>query len=90
MKIQHYGQTGILVRIPFLGSGKFFRTGAADVGDIWGEQATRSHYPSIIEGQDGSIHVIYSFHRNDQSEDAKTIKYVRLAQQWPESEAPGK
>jgi predicted neuraminidase len=58
--------------------------------DMRGEQATRSHYPSIIEGRDGSIHVIYSYHRNDQSEDAKTIKYVRLAQQWLESKVPGK
>jgi predicted neuraminidase len=58
--------------------------------DMRGEQATRSHYPSIIEGADGSIHVIYSYHHSDQPKDAKTIKYVRLERQWLESETSGK
>lgn len=58
--------------------------------DMRGEQATRSHYPSIIEGNNGSIHVIYSYHHNDRAEDAKTIKYVKLNRGWLEQNASGK
>ena len=58
--------------------------------DMRGDEATRSHYPSIIEGSGGSIHVIYSYHRSDQADEAKTIKYVKLDRQWLESAASGK
>lgn len=43
--------------------------------DLRGEIATRSHYPAVIEGADGKIHTVYSFHRND-TVPGKTIKYV--------------
>lgn len=40
-----------------------------------------SHYPSVIQGADGMIHVIYSFHRND-IKPGKTIKYAKFPVEW--------
>jgi predicted neuraminidase len=46
-------------------------------------QATRSHYPSIIQGHDGSLHVSYSFHHNDRGgKEHKTIKYTHFNEAW--------
>jgi len=46
-------------------------------------KATRSHYPSIIQGRDGSLHVSYSFHHNDRGgKEHKTIKYARFNEAW--------
>ena len=50
--------------------------------DARGEQATQSHYPAIVEGSDGRIHIVYSYHHRDRGEDAKTIKYVSLDVDW--------
>ncbi|MEK6480331.1 exo-alpha-sialidase [Catalinimonas sp. 4WD22] len=50
--------------------------------DTRGDQATQSHYPAIIQGKDGRIHIIYSFHHRDQEEEAKTIKYVSVDADW--------
>jgi len=45
--------------------------------------ATQSSYPSIIEGKDGSIHVIYSHHRRDMNGSPnETIKYARIDENW--------
>ena len=45
--------------------------------------ATQSSYPSIIEGKEGIIHVIYSYHRRDMNgEPNETIKYARIDEQW--------
>jgi hypothetical protein len=45
--------------------------------------ATRSAYPSIIQGRDGTLHVVYSYHRGDQKGAAnKTIKYARFNEAW--------
>ena len=54
--------------------------------DTRGEEATQSHYPAIIEGDDGRIHIVYSYHHRDQPEDAKTIKYVSLDAAWVKAE----
>ncbi|MEO5599754.1 MAG: sialidase family protein [Cyclobacteriaceae bacterium] len=45
------------------------------------EQPTSSHYPSIIQGSDGKIHIVYSFHRND-IKPGKTIKYSSFQKDW--------
>lgn len=45
------------------------------------ENPTASHYPSVIAGDNGSIHVIYSFHRRDIMP-GKTIKYARFPLSW--------
>jgi predicted neuraminidase len=48
--------------------------------------ATRSHYPSIIQGRGGVLHVVYSHHYNDRKQAAhKTIKYARFDEAWVES-----
>jgi len=45
--------------------------------------ATRSHYPSIIQGRDGSLHVVYSYHHNDRNGGPhKTIKYAHFNEEW--------
>lgn len=38
------------------------------------ENSFRFHYPAVIEGADGTIHTVYSYHRND-TIPGKTIKY---------------
>jgi predicted neuraminidase len=42
---------------------------------------TSSHYPAVIEGRDGMLHLTYSYHIN-QPERARTIKYVRFNEAW--------
>ena len=42
---------------------------------------TSSHYPSVIAGKDGRVHVIYSFHRND-IKPGKTIRYATFPVSW--------
>jgi predicted neuraminidase len=48
-----------------------------------GNIATSSAYPSIIQGLDDTLHVVYSYHHRDK-EDApnKTIKYVQFNEEW--------
>jgi hypothetical protein len=51
--------------------------------DTRGKQATASHYPAIIQGADGRIHVVYSFHHNDrEGQPHKTIKYASFPADW--------
>jgi len=45
------------------------------------ENATRSHYPSVIVGRDGRIHVSYSYHRND-VKPGKSVKYASFPLRW--------
>jgi len=45
--------------------------------------ATQSSYPTIIEGGEGIIHIIYSSHRRDMKGQAnETIKYARISEEW--------
>lgn len=53
--------------------------------DNRGKKATSSHYPSVIQGQDGRIHVSYSFHRQD-VKPGKSVKYVSFPLSWIKSE----
>ena len=40
-------------------------------------------YPSIIQGEDGMIHMVYSFHKyNTLPNDDDTIKYIRFSEEW--------
>jgi predicted neuraminidase len=45
------------------------------------EKPTQSHYPSIIAGADGRIHISYSFHRND-VKPGRSVKYVSFPLSW--------
>jgi len=45
--------------------------------------ATRSAYPSIIQGRDDTLHVVYSYHHNDRKgAPNKTIKYAQFGEAW--------
>ncbi|MCK4745475.1 MAG: exo-alpha-sialidase, partial [Bacteroidales bacterium] len=45
--------------------------------------ATQSSYPSIIEGKEGIIHVIYSYHRRDMNgKPNETVKYAWINEEW--------
>ncbi len=45
--------------------------------------ATSSGYPSIIQGRDGTLHVVYSYHHKDrEGGPSKTIKYVQFNETW--------
>lgn len=46
------------------------------------DDATRSHYPAVIQGADGHLHVTYSYHRNDQPNAAKSIKHISFSPDW--------
>ncbi|MEN6424301.1 MAG: exo-alpha-sialidase [Phycisphaerales bacterium] len=43
-----------------------------------GDAAPTAAYPSIVQGADGSLHVVYSY----RSEAGKTIKHVRFTESW--------
>lgn len=69
---------------------------SADEGKTWGwkksiendtrkESTTSSHYPAVIEGRDGRIHISYSYHRND-IKPGRTIKYVSFPLSWVKTE----
>jgi predicted neuraminidase len=45
------------------------------------EKPTSSHYPSIIVGADGRIHISYSYHRND-IKPGRSVKYVSFPLSW--------
>ncbi|WP_020528905.1 sialidase family protein [Flexithrix dorotheae] len=53
--------------------------------DLREEEATRSHYPAVIQGKDGRIHAIYSYHHNDRKDKNKTIKYASFTVDWVKS-----
>lgn len=45
--------------------------------------ATSSHYPAVIQGANGMIHTVYSFHHKDQEGGPhKTIKYASFPVSW--------
>ena len=45
--------------------------------------ATSSGYPSIIQGRDDTLHVVYSYHHKDRGgAPNKTIKYVQFNEDW--------
>lgn len=50
------------------------------------DQATQSNYPSIIQGSDESLHVIYSYHRRGcPGAPNETIKYAQINEAWVEA-----
>ena len=49
--------------------------------------ATSSAYPSIIQGRNDTLHVVYSYHHNDKKgAPHKTIKYVQFNEAWIEQQ----
>ena len=49
--------------------------------DVRTENATSSHYPSIIAGSDGRLHITYSYHRDD-VKPGKSVKYASFPLSW--------
>jgi predicted neuraminidase len=66
-------------------NGKTWKWKKAIEDDNRGKKATSSHYPSVIQGKDGMIHVSYSFHRQD-VKPGKSVKYVSFPLSWIKSE----
>jgi hypothetical protein len=63
--------------------GKTWRWKKSLENDERGEKATRSHYPAVIQGKDGRIHTVYSYHYTDQDGGPhKTIKYAAFPVSW--------
>lgn len=51
--------------------------------DVRLRQATRSHYPAVIQGRDGRVHVVYSFHHEDRKgQPHKSIKHAVFDPIW--------
>ncbi len=51
--------------------------------DDRGTKATASHYPAVIQGNDGRIHTVYSYFHNDRNGGPhKTIKYASFPVSW--------
>lgn len=47
------------------------------------QEATSSHYPAIIQGANGMVHVVYSYHHKDRDDGPhKTIKYASFPVSW--------
>jgi len=45
--------------------------------------ATRSSYPSVVQGRDGTLHMVYSYHHKDRKGGPnETIKYFRFNEAW--------
>ncbi len=49
--------------------------------DPRGDEANRSHYPAVIQGTDGTLHVVYSYHYAGRP-GHRTIKYARFNEAW--------
>ncbi len=61
--------------------GKTWKWKKAIEDDTRTEKATSSHYPSIVFGKDGRLHITYSYHRDD-IKPGRTIKYCSFPVSW--------
>lgn len=55
----------------------------------WREGATTSHYPAVIQAEDGTIHVVYSHFYNDRTTQHRTIKWAHFNEAWVKEGEPG-
>ena len=61
---------------------KYLRHIELDLNEDFNKR-NKASYPSIIQGKDGMIHVIYSYHKyNTLPYDDDTIKYIRFTEDW--------
>lgn len=62
-------------------AGKSWKWKKSIENDTRPDKQTSSHYPSVVVGEDGRIHVSYSYHRHDATP-GKTVKYVSFTPDW--------
>lgn len=57
--------------------------------DDRGSIATEGEYPAIIQGADGTLHVVYSYDLHDRpGKPHKTIKYAKFSESWVRENSP--
>lgn len=61
--------------------GKSWKWKKSIENDTRAAKSTASHYPAIISGSNGRIHITYSYHRND-IKPGKSVKYVSFPVSW--------
>jgi predicted neuraminidase len=61
--------------------GKTWKWKKAIENDTRAGKTTASHYPSVCIGENGRIHISYSYHRGDVTP-GKTVKHVTLTTDW--------
>jgi len=61
--------------------GKTWKWKKSIENDTRGDQASSSHYPSVIVGVDGRIHTSYSYHHKD-IKPGRSVKYVSFPLSW--------
>jgi hypothetical protein len=61
--------------------GKTWKWQKSIENDLKGKEAGSYHYPAVIEGTDGQIHTVYSYHKKDITP-GKTIKWVSFSIGW--------
>ena len=61
--------------------GKTWKWKKSIENDTRSEKTTSSHYPAVIAGADGRIHISYSYHRND-IKPGRSVKYVSFPLSW--------
>jgi len=54
-----------------------------------GENATTSHYPAVIQANDGSVHVVFSHFYIGRKDRHRTIKWVHFNEDWVRQGEPG-
>ncbi len=72
---------------------------STDEGETWrwrrrleidlSEDPTTSHYPAVIQSDDGMIHVVYSHFYNGSPGRNRTIKWARFNEAWVREGEPG-
>jgi len=79
---QEEGRSNLTVAISD-NDGKTWRWKRKVEDDQRPEKATSSHYPAIIQGKNGLVHIVYSYHRKDQEDGMNnSIKYASFAIDW--------
>ncbi len=50
--------------------------------DERGKDGNRYHYPAVIQGKDGMLHVCYSYFKRGENRKRNSIRYARFSRDW--------